>query len=396
VFWSILHRTIIWELLRIFLMALVGLTGMLLMAGIIQEATQHGLSPGQIFTVIPLLIPSTLPYTIPATTLFATCVVYGRLAHDNEILAIKAAGINVLSIVSPAIILGLAMTALTVFLYYDMIPSTHWMMRAMVMDDVEEFLYGVLRREHVIRHPRLNYSMSVFKVEGRMLIDPVFVRRDPKTKTEDITARAEEAQLRVDLHKKLILFDMRRCWVTPINGDAYWIESKVWPVELPEDIFGSGKKTRSGDMNWIELLAFEEELRQQKEKVDTELALVMELSKTKDNLGDHAKNLLFASKQKLNDIRNVETEMAMRPALSLGCLCFVVIGCPVGIWFSKSDYLSAFITCFLPVVFIYYPLLLCGANLARTGKCPPVIAVGMADALMALAALPLYRKLLKN
>ena len=44
-------------------------------------------------TVIPLLIPNTLPYTLPTTTLFATCVIYGRLAHDNEILAVKAAGI---------------------------------------------------------------------------------------------------------------------------------------------------------------------------------------------------------------------------------------------------------------------------------------------------------------
>src|SRR5271155_2389938 len=116
---------------------------MLLMAGIVAEATKNGLSPAQILAAIPLLIPSTLPYTIPATTLFATCVVYGRLAHDNEILAIKAAGINILLVVFPAIFLGLAMTALTVVLYYDLIPSTHYMMRAMVMDDIEEFLYGV-------------------------------------------------------------------------------------------------------------------------------------------------------------------------------------------------------------------------------------------------------------
>ena len=53
---------------------------MLLMAGIVAEASQRGLTPLQILAAIPLLIPSTLPYTLPATTLFATCVVYGRLA----------------------------------------------------------------------------------------------------------------------------------------------------------------------------------------------------------------------------------------------------------------------------------------------------------------------------
>src|SRR5262249_28218291 len=141
VFWSILHRTILWELVRVFLLSLLGITGMLLMAGIVAEATQHGLSPTQILSVIPLLVPSTLPYTIPPTTLFATCVVYGRLAHDNEILAIKAAGINILSVIWPATLLGLAMTALTVYLYYETIPTTHFMMRSMVLEDIEEFLY---------------------------------------------------------------------------------------------------------------------------------------------------------------------------------------------------------------------------------------------------------------
>ena len=58
----------------------------------------------------------------------------------------------------------------------------------------------------------------------------------------------------------------------------------------------------------------------------------------------------------------------MRPALSLGCLFFILVGCPVGIWFSRSDYLSAFITCFLPIVFVYYPLMLCGTGMAKEGR----------------------------
>src|SRR5499426_1337705 len=110
---SILFRMILWELFKVFVLSLVGITGILLMAGIIAEASQQGLGPKQILAAIPLLIPSTLPYTIPATTLFATCVVYGRLAADNEILAIKAAGVNILKVVWPAVLLGLGTSAVT-------------------------------------------------------------------------------------------------------------------------------------------------------------------------------------------------------------------------------------------------------------------------------------------
>ena len=59
-------------------------------AGLIQQAAQMGLSLTQVIEAIPLFVPNTLPYTIPATTLFASCVVYGRLSHDNEVVAIKA------------------------------------------------------------------------------------------------------------------------------------------------------------------------------------------------------------------------------------------------------------------------------------------------------------------
>ena len=69
----------------------------------------------------------------------------------------------------------------------------------------------------------------------------------------------------------------------------------------------------------------------------------------------------------------------MRPALALGCLCFVLVGCPVGIWFSRSDYLSSFITCFLPIIVVYYPLMLCGINLAKSGKMLTALAIWPAN-----------------
>src|SRR5437763_6240403 len=137
VFGSILNRMIFWELVKVFLLCLIAITGILLMAGIVAEASQQGLNPAQIVAIIPLLIPSALPYTIPATTLFATCVVYGRLSADNEILAIKSSGVNLVHVVKAGVILGLAMSAITMGLYYELIPCTHRVLRDMVLSDAE-------------------------------------------------------------------------------------------------------------------------------------------------------------------------------------------------------------------------------------------------------------------
>jgi len=109
---------------------------------------------------------------------------------------------------------------------------------------------------------------------------------------------------------------------------------------------------------------------------------------------------LTSLRNKLKAVRGLRlqlrAELQMRPALALGCLFFVLVGCPVGIWFSRSDYLSSFITCFLPIVFLYYPLLLCGTGMAKDGKFDPALTVWAADVVMAVIGLYLFRKLLKN
>jgi len=93
---------------------------------------------------------------------------------------------------------------------------------------------------------------------------------------------------------------------------------------------------------------------------------------------------------------NVTLEQYMRPAVAGGCLCFVLVGCPVGIWFSKRDYLSAFITCFLPIVVLYYPLLLCGINLTRNGRWHPALCLWGCNIVMLTIALGLLRRLIRN
>src|SRR5262245_49589936 len=123
------------ELAKVFFLSLAGITGILVMAGVVAEAQQQGLGPAQILMAIPLLIPSTLPYTIPATTLFATCVVYGRLSADNEILAIRAAGVHLSKVIWPGAMLGLLMSGVTMALYYSIIPTTHHMLRSRVLND---------------------------------------------------------------------------------------------------------------------------------------------------------------------------------------------------------------------------------------------------------------------
>ena len=72
------------ELTKMFLLAIAGITMILVVFGVMRQAQSEGLTPQQILTVLPYLIPVSMPITIPVTALLAVTQVYGRMAADNE------------------------------------------------------------------------------------------------------------------------------------------------------------------------------------------------------------------------------------------------------------------------------------------------------------------------
>jgi lipopolysaccharide export system permease protein len=403
-FGSIIHRLIFIDLVKVFLLSLIALTGLFLLAGLIQEATQRGLSPAQIFMVIPLLIPNTLPYTIPATTLFATCVVYGRMAHDNEVLVLKAAGVNILHLLKPAIFLGLLTSSLTMYLYYDIIPRTQRLMRAKIAADAEDVLYSIIKREGCLRQPGMQYVIYVREVRGQRLFDVIFKRRIPHKNGYDVVARTREARLHVDLPNNEINIDMGRCVVFGEKDSVgAEVDDKVYSVPLPESVLGTKDKNRTSALTWEELLERRGEVLVDVANAEKNLQIVSTSQPSPtatateiDQYQAKLKEAQYNVEHHLRVRRSVEAEIQTRPALAVGCLCFVLIGCPVGIWASRSDYLSTFVICFLPTVFIYYPILLAGTNMAKDGRVPAEIGIWAADGVLALASLFLIWKLMRR
>jgi lipopolysaccharide export system permease protein len=378
---TLLQRMVLGQLLRVFILSLIALTGLFVVAGLVAEASQRGLAPSQILLVVPLLIPNTLPYTLPATTLFATCVVYGRLAADNELLAIKTAGSKTCKILTPSIWLGLGAAAITLGLYWKYIPETHRILRTEVVGDVEDLLYTLLKRNGCIRHPKVPYTMWVREVQGKHLIDAVFKGRDEEG-GYNVVARAREAEIRFDKATNTIKVEMPRCLVIGEHGQGGGvIGHKTWDVPLPKDLLSSEYPNRPSDLTGSELFA-------RRENVEKEIVQLQEdlISPPKEEnvLPDEKKEDLRkyrenSIKARHRDIRCIDAELHQRPALAVGCLCFVLIGAPVGIWFGKSDFLSAFVTCFLPTMFVYYPLMLCGTNMAKDGAVPAAVGIWAAD-----------------
>ena len=231
---SILHRMVLWELLKIFSLSLVAITAILLMAGLVAEASQQGFGPMQLLTIIPLLIPSTLPYTLPATTLFATCVVYGRLAADNEILAIRAAGVSILKVVWPGSSSAWSSSCGTMGLYYRIIPYTHLLMRTLFLDDIKGIMYGMLKKDKCLDQPHIDFIIYVRDVQGRSCWTRRFSTASrARSDVHDFVISAREAMLEVDVKQHKLIVIMHDGEISDQKGQHATFQEHTEEVELP-------------------------------------------------------------------------------------------------------------------------------------------------------------------
>src|SRR5690606_891826 len=202
----ILQRYILGELLKVFSLVLTVLTVLLVFVGVFQQATERGLGPLQLLQVLPFIVPSMLPFTIPAALLLTVSLVYGRIASDQEIVAAKAAGINVISLMLPAFFLGAVLSVGSLLLTDQMIPWAMANIQRTVIAAVEEIFLDRLRTEHQLRYKPKGVDITVSDVVDKRLIHPVFrIQRSNGI----MTVEAEEAFVEFDLDARMAILDRK-------------------------------------------------------------------------------------------------------------------------------------------------------------------------------------------
>ncbi|AWM41840.1 putative permease YjgP/YjgQ family protein [Gemmata obscuriglobus] len=409
-FGTTLNRMIFWELVRVFLLSLGSLTGLVLVVMSVQQASQLGLSLAQLVRAVPLLVPSILPIAIPATTLFAACVVYGRLAHDNEVIALKAAGVHLFGIVKPTLLLGVLTTATTAALAHSTIPRTQQMFWDEILSDPEEVLYNMIRRDRCLRHPSLPNVLYVRDVEGKRLIDVVVKRRikekDPRTGAEvvmgyDMVARMHEAQLRVDVAAGTLSIEPDRLVIDGKNASGSAASSGAFVMDLPDSVTGKEARLKTSTLTWDELPERAAGVAAKLDRITRERAARQaEINQMDPNLRANAQAQIegynFEIAGTTKQLRNLQAEVHARPALAVSCLVFALVGCPVGVYLNRSDYLSTFMMCFLPTLLVYYPLLLAGTDMGKSGRLPMALGCWAADIVMGAVGVLLAWRLLRR
>jgi lipopolysaccharide export system permease protein len=106
------------EVVPPFLLGLLAFTFILLIGRLlklIELVISRGVSPIQVGKLLLLIMPTFLEMTVPMAFLLAILLGLGRMANDQELLAMKASGVSPLQILLPIAALSLFVSILTLF-----------------------------------------------------------------------------------------------------------------------------------------------------------------------------------------------------------------------------------------------------------------------------------------
>jgi len=394
VWFGILQRYVMGQVLKNFFLALTAITVIFSLFVIMAEASRQGLAPQDIAGLIPFLVPGSLPYTVPVAMLFAVTIVYGRLGGDNEVMAIKAAGQSALTVLWPALVLAGILSVVMLKLSGEVIPRANDAFRQLILGNIEDNLYRFLSTQHEINNANLPFYIQVADVQGRTLIRPVFKHRAPSPPnpkgTFDLVVSASTAEISFDLDKLLATVTLENAVSSSDSAMLFWINGKhvlQYPIDPPK----GGPERRVQQLTDGEIVAKQGELRERvataRKKQAAAAALLIAAGKVDRISWGEIRTAAVDHVYWEHKLNELETEKQMRIALASGVLFFVAVGAPVGILFAKRDFLSAFISCFVPILVIYYPLILAGLNLGKEGVVPAGVVFSGNFVLGALAGL---------
>lgn len=166
---KILQIYLIKELFRTFLPALLCFE-LLVLLGFSVQLIHKGLDVPSLAYIVPYLALYALPHALPSSLLAATVMTYGRLSADNEIAAVKTAGLHLHNIISPIVIIGIFFSILSLYLYAEVLPMSYFKVRSLQEKAVKQVLakHFIAAKRKINFHP---YQIYVSNVEGGIYKD---------------------------------------------------------------------------------------------------------------------------------------------------------------------------------------------------------------------------------
>jgi len=394
----------------------------------IDELIGKGLSLGVVFEFFFWGMAQFVPLALPLSTMLASIMTMGGLGENNELLAMKAAGIPLQRILRPLMVLALVISIGAFFVANDLIPYANL--------QIKTILYDIKQKREEVKIPSGVFYDGIENIilyveeqgENNGLMQGIMFYDHRAKKGNTNVTIAESGYIRLTENKQHAIFTLYN-GITYEDGERKSRADTIYPFQrrkfdeqvvlVPLEGYdfkrsdGSRYKDMAETMNIRDLSYFEDSLSTnlsnnrtrfkseflegdymprtfeldsvgRKEFVYT-LALdslygAMSMEKQLESIRGAKRSIErssaqlsnFVAQQEQNDYqrRRMELEMHRKFSLAFACLVFFFIGAPLGAIIRKGGLGTPTVVSIFFFV-IYWVIDLAGKKLARDGAWEP-------------------------
>lgn len=376
-----LHAYLIRQVLASLLITVAVFTFVLLLGNVLKEILtlliNRQASLGIVTQAIGLLVPFVWVFALPMGMLTATLLIFGRFSADQELTAVRASGISLLSLISPILLLSIALCALSAFVNLEIAPRCR------------------VAYKNLISNLRLELS-NVQLPEGRFIKDfpgwIFYVGKNHRGNLQDVmvfhlggktnamtTVRAPTGRIELDAPNQLINLYLYNAKGINLAGGQNLAGDVVIPLKLPRT---KEQPTKISDMTLIQLW---DELQDLERRVDLP-----------QSLGNLSPEQLRAKKEEWAKQRKdltspVRVQIHQQVAFSFACFGFTLVGIPLGIRVHRRE-TNIGIALALILVGVYYSFIVLGKSLDTHPQWAPHLIVWLPNfVFQAVGAVLLWR-----
>jgi lipopolysaccharide export LptBFGC system permease protein LptF len=383
---KILHLQVLHELLGLFVLTLSVMTGLMLLVGAVQQLVALGASADLLLKLIPYLVPVMLPFAIPGALLFAVVMVYGRMGADGEITAAKAAGINVVSLLAPGILLGAELALATFVLTDRAVPWAAQNIQTTVMAYAGELMVQQLDAKGHLENGPCGMQVVVAGMDGTWMIRPKIDFRAPDGREYSVWAAG--GRFEIDCEQGAVRLTVEDANVDVVRGpggphDRVFI-SGTQTIQLP--YLANAPRPKSRHLTLAEIRRRIPERKQFIRQRAREL--------THSGAGKPAIETLMTDwylEEAILVSRSLQTELHSRYALAYASFGFALFGSALAALQASGRMLANILFCFMPIAGAYYTVELGIAAQCKAGHLDPAWAMWIGNVLLTGLALWLIR-----
>jgi len=338
-FFKIIDRYILKELLKLFIISTGALTTVLYLDKFLfmaQMIVNRGVSFVEMILMMVYISPAFLALTIPMGALFASVVTFNQFSANNEWVAMKACNWSFLELMKPVACFAILAYILANSIMFWALPWGNQSYKVLIYDIIKNRA-NIDIKPNVFNRDFKNLVLLVKNRDQNSTLQDVFVAKTNSTESPQIITSDEG-----------IIYS---------NPETLKIQLKLSKGTIHEPSKErSNFETLNFDKYNITLSLPETERLEQKALVGHR---ELSLEKLKEKILDKRKKGLPTTGQ--------EVEISKKFSLPVACLLFAFFGAPLGIKSSRSGKSGSFGIAVL-VILLYYIAFIMTQNLGKVGQ----------------------------